>query len=304
MDQPMLMTHLLLSSAPWPPTPATWSYFWNLEPLLLCALFVATFVYASGVTILWRRAGIGRGTTRWQVACYAGGMLTLLAALVSPLDTLSGVLFSAHMAQHLLLLLVAAPLFVLSRPLFTLLWGLPRPLRIGVGRAWRKGALPHAGWALLVLPPVAFVLHFLVLWGWHAPVLYQAALADPAVHALEHASFLAAGGLLWWTIIHPHGGARAYGVSVMILFLTALQGGVLGALLTFSPQPWYPIYMPLTRSWGLSPLADQQLAGVLMWIPSGIVYLLAIATVFVLWLQAIGRSVEAYENRARRAAQP
>src|SRR5579859_3128577 len=128
------------------PTPnSVWSS-WSFEPLLLAVLVLAGWSYAVGVRVLWSRAGAGGGIERWRVACFAAGMLALVIALISPLDGLSAALFSAHMAQHMLLILVAAPLLMLGAPGTALLWALPLVGRRGVGRWWKQSRWARALW--------------------------------------------------------------------------------------------------------------------------------------------------------------
>lgn len=256
--------------------------------MVLFSLLLATVLYLWGVGALWQRVGANHGVRYWQVVSFLGGIMTVLVALVSPLDALSEALFSAHMVQHLLLLLVAPPLFVLSRPWATLLWAFPRPVRHRLGR-WQRSKPVQHGWLILTLPALVWSLNTVVLWLWHTPTFYQAAVVNDFVHALEHISFLLTATLFWWTMIYPHAGRRYYGMSLLYIFLTALQGGLLGALLTFSSTLWYPVYAPFTTPWGLTPLADQQLAGLIMWIPSGILYLLAAALLFIIWLAVLER---------------
>jgi len=211
------------------------------------------------------------------VACYLGGLATLAVALISPLDALGEALFSAHMGQHLALILVAAPLVALGAPLAPLLWALPPGARRQVGRGWRR-----LRW--LGRPGPAWLLHTLALWLWHLPGPYQAALVVPWLHLLEHLSFFGTALAFWWSVL-PHG-RRGYAVGALACFAGATQGGALGALLTFSGQPWYPVYAPRVGAWGLTPLEDQQLAGLIMWVPASLVYLGAILALLGAWLQA------------------
>ena len=287
MHIPLAMIHLLIHSAS---APQHLWVAWHWEPSIGLGLLLLALVYLWGVGTLWRRAGINRGVQYWQVACFLSGILTILIALLSPLDALSEVLFSAHMVQHLLLLLVAPPLFVLSRPWAALLWAFPWTVRRQLGR-WQCSRPVRYSWQIATLPPVVWVINTVVLWLWYAPALYQAAVANEVVHALEHSSFLMVATLFWWIVIYPQGGRRRYGVSLLYVFLTALQGGILGALLTFSTVLWYPVYAPLATAWGMTPLADQQLAGLIMWIPSGILYLLAAALLFIAWLAVLERGM-------------
>jgi putative membrane protein len=222
---------------------------------------------------LWRKAGRDRGVQRSRAAAFAAGWLVLVVALVSPLDALGGLLFSGHMVQHELLMVLAAPLLVLGRPLGVWAWGLPQRWRPWAGRC--AAIAPVAWlWRLLTHPPTAWALHGLALWAWHVPVAFQAALASDALHSLQHASFLFTALLFWWG---PLGRAARQdaGASLLYLFTTMVHTGALGALLTLSPTLWYPAYAGSTAAFGLDPLEDQQIGGLIMWIPAGLAYLAA-----------------------------
>jgi cytochrome c oxidase assembly factor CtaG len=253
------------------------------EPGALVSLLLLGMVYARGVRAVWARAGRGRGVRISQVAAFGAGLLSVLLALETPLDVLSEALFAAHMVQHLLLMLVAAPLLALGAPRVALAWGAP-PTRL-----WRL--VPSR-------PAVAFALHGLALWAWHVPMLYEAALANRAIHAAEHASFLATGALFWWTLFH-----RGYGLGVLYVFGMAVQSTILGALLTFARAPWYTSHLGSTAAWGLTPLEDQQLAGLIMWVPGGLIYLAAALTLFGLWLNAGAGPAPGPSTPARRPAE-
>jgi len=250
------------------------------EPSALVGVLLAGWLYGRGVRRLWQRAGRGHVVRRWQVACFGGGLAALLVALESPLDSVSEQLFAVHMVQHLLLILAAAPLLVLGAPLAPVLWALPAPSRRAVGGWWRR-------LATLARPSVAFVLHSLALWAWHLPPLYEAALGSRGVHVLEHASFVLTAALFWWSLLHR--GRAGYGVGVLYVFSLALESTLLGALLTFAHGPWYTSHLATTAAWGLSPLEDQQLAGLIMWVPGGVIYLAAALGLFGLWLKDSGQ---------------
>src|SRR5205814_7653068 len=198
----------------------------------------------------------------WQPIAFYAGWLALLIALISPIDTLGGILFSAHMAQHEILMIVAAPLLVLGHPLVTILWALPAGWRVSVGRFANS---------LVAGPMVATVLHAIALWIWHLPSWYQATLRSDFIHALQHMSFLLTAMLFWWALIHGRFGRMGYGVAVVYVFVTAAHSGALGALIAFSPQLIYPIYQHTTAQWGLDAIEDQQLEGLIMWIAAGVV---------------------------------
>jgi putative membrane protein len=257
---------------------------WQFDPLVLFGCGLTAWVYLRGVAAIWRRAGRGRGVAVGRVMAFLAAMLTLLLALVSPLDTLSESLLSAHMVQHMILILAAAPLLVLAVPTAPLLLGLPPYTRRTFAGLRRRRAVA-AIWRIATRPVVAWTLQGVVFWTWHLPPLYQAALRNDAIHALEHASFLVTAAVFWWVVIQPERRRRdGLGLSVLLVFATALQNGVLGALLTFSGTPWYPDYQPFVSGWHLSPLEDQQLAGLIMWIPGGLVYLTAALALLARWL--------------------
>jgi putative membrane protein len=271
-----------------PPGPHDLWDAWDWDAAL--PLAVAAFTYGRGVRILWRRAGVGRGVRRWQVAAFTAGLLALALALVSPLDALGSALFSAHMGQHMLLIVVVAPLLVLGRPVVPLLWALPPPAPRLLGGCWQRAAIVRRGWAWLTLPAVVWVLHVAALWVWHLPRLYQAALVDQRIHLAEHAILLGTALLFWWAVVHPgRTGAVAFGASSIAVFAMAMQGGLLGALMAFAPVAWYPAYASTVAAWGLTLLEDQQLAGMIMWAPAGLVYLAATLALLSAWLRAAER---------------
>jgi putative membrane protein len=208
-------------------------------------------------------------------------------ALLSPLDALSSALASTHMVQHMLLVLVAAPLLALSAPSSTILRGSPLAVRRANGRWRRRLRLTHGNLRPLRHPVAAWLLHVGVLWFWHAAVPYDAALDSAPLHILEHASFLATAVLFWHAVIGPRSPERvSKGLGVLLVFAMAMQSVVLSLLLTFARTPWYSGYAQTTAPWGLEPLADQQLAGVIMWIPAGAVYLLTALALLVAWVRA------------------
>lgn len=260
---------------------------WSLEPAIIIALALTAWMYLRGIGALWRSADFGRGVQPWEVGAFAAGWLSLAVALVSPLHRLSGVLFSAHMAQHELLIAAAAPLLVLGRPIVAFLWAVPLSWRRAAG-AWSAMPAVRAPWRLLTLPLVAWTLHAVAIWLWHAPRLFQATLSSEAVHTLQHVSFLGTGLLFWWALLRAREGRRGRPVAVLYLFTTAVHTTVLGALLTFSARVWYPLYDPSTSAWGLTPLEDQQLAGLIMWVPAGLTYLIATLAIAASWLKEPG----------------
>jgi putative membrane protein len=266
---------------------------WNWDPLILAGLVVGGLLYRRGTHALWRRAGPGKGVAHWQALSFVGSLMSLFVALISPLDALAATLFSAHMVQHMLLILVAAPLLVLGSPLLPLLWSLPLAYRRGSGRWWRGQRVLRSSWRLLTLPLIAWIAHAVALWIWHVPGLYDLALRSHLVHALEHAMFLGTALLWWWIIIQPalHRSGLVFGTGILSIFTMAVQSSLLGALITFSHVPWYRGHADNTEAWRLTPMEDQQLAGLIMWIPGGVAYLLAGGILFVVWLRAVEHSM-------------
>jgi putative membrane protein len=241
------------------------------------ALASLGLVYAVGVTRAWRAAGRGRLVRLSQVRSFLGAELVLAIALVPPLATSADESLTAHMVQHVLLLVVAAPLLALGAPLPALLWALPAAMRERGLAMWRSALRSHtrnwAAWAA-----AALVAQSVVMLVWHAPALYRAAVHHEALHVLEHASYLATATVFAWVV--GVGSAHRHGAAVPVLFVAALPGTALGAALTLAGTPWYAEYPSL---------ASQQLAGVVMWGFAGLAYVLAAACLFGLWLAGIER---------------
>jgi cytochrome c oxidase assembly factor CtaG len=244
-----------------------------------------------GVQRLWQASSPGRGVNRGEVACFIAGWLVLAAALMPPVHTLGEVLFSVHMVEHELLMAAAAPLLVLGRPLITFLWALPQSARRDLGSLSRAGPV-HGVWFFATSALVAWTVHALALWIWHLPALFEAALASEAVHSLQHVSFLGAALLYWTSLLRPRRDAESRGAAVISLFATTLHSSILGALLTLGTVAWYPLYGDRS-AWGLTALEDQQLAGLVMWVPGGLVYMGAALALAAMWLRES-------ETRARR----
>jgi putative membrane protein len=240
-------------------------------------------LFAAGVARLWRNAGAGSGVSYRQAAAFAGGWLALIVALASPLDRWADSLFVAHMTQHELLMVVAAPLIAFSSPILAMLWALPARTRHRVAAVARRRSIAWT-WALLTAPATVWLLHGLALWIWHLPWLFDAALENEGIHAVQHLTFYFTAALFWWTLLHGRYGRAGYGAAVVYLFATGLHSGVLGALLAFSPETWYPAYASLSLAWGLTPLEDQQLAGFVMWVPAGLIFVVGGLAFFVAWL--------------------
>jgi putative membrane protein len=254
---------------------------WSLEPGVVTPLVISGALYARGVLEL-RARGRGRAVSPWEALSFGAGWLVIALALLSPLHDASEQIFSAHMIQHELLMAVAAPLLVLGRPMMVMLWSLPPRARHAAADATHWPVV-RKSWRVITRPLDAWLIHGLAIWLWHLPLLFQATLHSEAIHALQHASFLGSGLLFWWSIVHGQRRA-ARGMSIVYLFTTAVHTGVLGALMAFSRVPWYPAYAEGAARWGLTPMADQQLAGLIMWIPASVAYLVAALAIMRRWL--------------------
>jgi putative membrane protein len=255
---------------------------WTFDAPTLLILAASASLYAAGAWCLRRQSG-GRGLRAWQPLAFLAGWTVLVLALLSPIAVLSESLLSVHMTQHELLMVVAAPLLVLARPLGVFVWALPFRARLAVGR-WATRPAVALGWRILTGAATVWVLHGAALWIWHAPALYQAAVRDDRVHALMHVCFLFTATLFWWALIHGRYGRLGYGIGVLYVFLTGLHATALGALMTVAPRPWYALYRARGPAAGVDPLEDQQLAGLLMWVPFGIVFLVVGLALFAAWL--------------------
>jgi putative membrane protein len=268
-----------------PPAPHDLWGAWNLDPVLLLGFLLAAWAYRRGQT-----SGPKRQVDTWRARCFTAALVAIGLALLSPLDALSSALASAHMVQHLLLILVAAPLLALSAPSGAVLRGSPLAVRRATGRWRRRLGLTHGNLRALRHPAAVWLLQVGVLWFWHAAAPYDAALGSEPLHLLEHASFLATAVLFWHVVIGVRGAARvSNGLGVLLVFAMTMQSVFLSVLLTFARTPWYSGYATTTASWGLDPLTDQQLAGVIMWIPAGGIYLAAALVLLVTWIRATER---------------
>jgi putative membrane protein len=256
---------------PTPLPPDSLWHRWNFDPLVLVPLLAAGWLYPRGLRNLWIAAGRRRGVTYFHATSFALGMAMLFCALVSPLDALGGTLLCAHMAQHGLLIAAAPPLLLAGKPGVAFAWALPSRRRRNflVSTAWHS--LARMG-NVLSRPLPAAALHGLTLWLWHAPAVFDQAIAGYAMHAFEHICFFGTALLFWRSILGARSPRRA-GVALCATFATLVHSGLLGALITMAPYPIYAWYAGRTQAWGLGPLEDQQLAGLLMWVPMGLVYL-------------------------------
>jgi cytochrome c oxidase assembly factor CtaG len=244
---------------------------WKPDVIMAVPLAVTLSVYLLGVSRV--------RVPRLERIAFLTGWVVLVVALLSPIATISERLFSMHMTQHELLMLVAAPLITLGRPLVPMLWVLPVESR----RRLKGGAGLTPVWSRLTSPAVVFIAHALALWIWHLPPLYQAAVLDDRIHAVQHLMFTGTACLFWWGLLRGRYGRLGYGAAVFYVFATAMHSGGLGALITFATAPIYPLYAQRATA-GVDPLVDQQLAGLIMWIPAGVVLMIFGLALMSAWL--------------------
>jgi len=257
---------------------------WTFDPTVLGLLLCSALLYAVGTARLWRHAGIGRGIHPWQALSYGAGWMLLAGALVSPLHWLGEHLFSLHMVEHEIVMAGAAPLLALSRPIGAFLWALPAPVRSRLGRIGHHPALRRF-WRALTAPVAATVFHGAAIWLWHAPPLFEAAVASEALHRLQHLTFLLSALAFWWALVRR----AERGAAVLHLFATMIHMTLLGALITFAGRVLYADHARFAADWGLTPLEDQQLAGLIMWVPAGTVYAGAALAFAAVWIRQSSR---------------
>jgi len=242
---------------------------WTFDPWITVPLVLTLGLFLIGATRLSNRSGRGTAAQRMRLRLFLAGWLVLAVALVSPLHQAGERSFGAHMFEHELIMLAAAPLLVLAEPIPAMLWGLPPNIRPSVG-GWSRGSFVRRTWRFLTEPVTATLLQAAALWLWHAPALFDLALASEAWHAAQHLSFLVS-ALLFWTAMTSRRTAEP--IAALCLVATSIVSGALGALMAFSTSPWYAGYAQLGLApFGLTPAEDQQLAGLLMWVPGGLVH--------------------------------
>ena len=268
-----------------------WLTQWNWEPSILIGTVLITGLYLYAVGPLRKRYYPEEPVKNGQTVSFLLGMFLMFLALVSPLDELGdSYLFSAHMVQHLVLTVVGPPLLVIGTPGWSIKPLVRNKLAFRVAKA-------------LTYPAVAFVLYNADFWLWHAPPLYNATLENQNIHILEHLTFIVFGILNWWPVFSQSKDLPrlSIGGQVLYLFLSGMPSVLLGAGLTFSP-PLYAPYIAAPRVWGISAATDQQLGGLIMWVPVSISYIVVMSVLFIRWMQQqeakqLAQEREAYEKQ-------
>ena len=260
--------------------------WWTLDPLIITPLSLLVLLYLSGLLWLRRRNHAGVSIQPLALSSAALGGLGLFFALIWPLDAFSESSFAVHMAQHMLLIAVVGPLLALAR--------ISIPINAALAAVSPAAAaalsLPRKWLRLSLMPSLVFVLHGATIWVWHSPSLFELALRVEWIHTLEHLSFLVA-GYWYWTVLIRHGEDEGYASASLSVLATLMHTGLLGALFTFAPRPLYAPYVVTQGSVEMA-LQDQQLAGLLMWIPMGACYLIGGLAFAAAWMRNAERNQE------------
>lgn len=275
---------------------------WSFDPQFLIPVAIAAWFYVRGLR---------RWTTRsrehpwWKTAFYFTGIALLVIALESPIDALAEDYFSFHMVQHEILIMLAVPAILLGAPTTPSLRGMPRWLRLGVIRRLARQRAVRIAYGWITHPAVAIGTMSAVLWLWHlAPGWYDGALEHPVLHDIEHFSMSAVAVLFWWNVIDPKPlrSRLSYIPRVLYVFAASVPQQFLAALLALSSQPLYASYQRVTGPISLSPLDDQQLGGLIMWVPGGFLFLAAMGIVFAVWARKSEEAQRALEAERDRSA--
>jgi putative copper resistance protein D len=278
-----------------PPTFAGLALAWHLEPAVALPLLVAAVAWLALVRRV-NRLHPETPVALVRSAAFLGGLAAIAVALMSGIERYDTTLFSVHMVQHLLLLLVAPPLIALAAPITQL-------LRAASPRVRNRVLLPilhSTAVAVLANPVVTWLAFGLVLWASHFSPLFNIALEDPGAHELEHGVYLGAALLFWWPVVGLDPAPRRLGYAARVLYLL-LQlpiNSFLGMAILFADDPLYPHYATLGSPYGITAIADQQLAGGLMWLAGDIVFIGAILGVVAAWMRHEQREAPAAERRA------
>lgn len=275
---------------------------WEWRPDVIAPLLLFLALFSLG---WWRLRRLARepGRSRpqlaagWRLVVYWLGVSSVALALVSPLDVLAGQLFFMHMIQHMFLIMLAPPLIWLTNPMPVLVWGLPMTWRRAIGRfLFQQNAPGRATLYRLTGPATSWFLFFMVLWGWHSPDAYDLTLRNPIAHNVEHLTFFAASMLTWWHITGAgprwHKRFGYLGRAIFALSFVPVNM-ILGVSIALAPAPIYAYYTTVPRLWGLSALTDQQISGVIMWIPGSEMHIYAVIILVARWLRAQERDVAA-----------
>jgi len=265
---------------------------WDFHPSVVIGVVLLGAVYFYCIGPLRRRKDLGPPVQPWRPFCFVLGLGVMLASLNGPIHDLSdSYLFSVHMAQHLLLTMVLPPLLIAGTPGWL------------IDAAARPPGLRRLG-RFLTHPVVAGVLFSAVLLVWHTVDAYDLMMRNHNVHIVTHLQFMVTAVILWWPVVSPlpEYPRMAYGPAMLYLFLASIPMMFVGALITLADHVLYPWYASAPRVWGLSPLDDQKLGGLIMWVPGGLYYWAGISVLFFLWSRRERRRDE--DEELARASEP
>ena len=250
-------------------------------------LAVAACSYVLGLRNLWGAAGRARGVGVVAAAAFLAALALLALVVGEAVERYTSASFAAHMLQHQLLMLIVAPMLVVGRPLATWSWALPVRWRSRIAGVFAHPAW-RTPWRALTSPLGAALAQVILLAIWHAPPAFDAVAGHPWIHATQHASFLAPALAFWWALLAARRRKR-FAAIIAALFMMMLATGAIGALLTFASHPLYASY-----AGGPDALADQQLGGLLMWIPGG---MLTVALAMVVIHDALAPPTSGHVDR-------
>lgn len=274
-----------------------WWQAWSFDPSLIIPVALVGWFYLRG---LRRWEDRSRQHPWWRTTLFYGGLTMYLLAMESPIDRLGEHHFSMHMIQHEMVMMYAVPMILLGAPTTPLLRGLPGWLRHGVVRPLAGRAPTRMAYRAITHPATTIVLLTAVVWAWHlVPGWWEASLLDQKIHDLQHVSFTTVAMLFWWNVIDPRPlhSRIPHLARILYIFGGSLPKHVLAAMLTFAPHPFYPTYEQARRVIPIDPSTDQQLAGLIMWVPSEMVTLIAMAIVFFMWLRISERRQQAADTK-------
>ena len=265
---------------------------WDLAPYILIPLAVICGAYLLGRWRLSRRTKY-RVVHLGDTLFFVGGGVVLTLVLVSPIDVYGGDLFFMHMIQHLSLMMIAAPLLLLASPMAVFLWAFPGTIRHQLGRAFTPNGVLRRVLTGVTVPVIAWLFYVVVIWAWHVPVVYDKALEQEWLHIVEHLVMFGAAVIFWWPVIGPAPirSHLPYPFRFLYLFLALSQNIVLAAILTFADSPVYAHYEDSPEHWGLGVDLDQQLGGILMWLPGAMMYFTALGILFYIWVSQEEREI-------------
>jgi putative membrane protein len=273
---------------------------WHFDPLVITALAVTGLAYTWAVRRVDRAHPANRQPAHRQWL-FMGGLVAIAVALLSPIEAYEGALFSVHMVQHMLLEFVAAPLLLAGGPITLALRASSVPVR-----RWLLAVLQSRVVHVVSFPVIAWIAFAAVNWGWHFSVFYDQALESAPLHYFQHATFMAAALLFWWPVVgvDPSPWRLPHPVRLLYVFLAMPQNSFLGVALLSASTVLYPHYLTNARSWGPTPLADQQLGGMLMWVVGDLAFLAGMAIVALAWMRHEERRTARIDARlaAERAA--